>query len=175
MSASNRERPKVESGSDRLRETVQGGVVEDREKENPKHQHQKRVVPVDWILQCVSRRGAYCCGADESYPVFPILGSGVAVPVGFSSHYRQCVCQAQRLQPVEACSRRRNKRFEGLAKFDWVVEDNWGRLQIPTASGVSRGVQKEISRIKAHIFVGYTSISASFFSHHPGKLLRCTL
>ncbi len=113
MSTSNREGPKVESGSDRLGDTVQGGVVEDREKENPKHQHQKRVVPVDWVLQCVSRRGAYCCGADESYQVFPILGSGVAVPVGLSSHYRQCVCQAQRLQPVEACSRRRNKRFEG--------------------------------------------------------------
>jgi hypothetical protein len=63
----------------------------------------------------------------------------------------------------------------GLAKLDCIVEDNWSRLQIPTASGVSRAVHKEISRIKAHIFVGYTSISVSFFSHHPGKLLRCTL
>jgi len=63
----------------------------------------------------------------------------------------------------------------GLAKFDSGVEDNWSRVQIPTASGVSRVVRKEISRIKAHIFLGYTSISASFFSHHPGKLLRCTL
>jgi len=73
-------------------------------------------------------------------------------------------CKDDRLSPHKELS-----LTAGLAKLHWVVEDNWSRLQIPRASGISRVVQKEISRIKAHIFVGYTSTSASFFSYHPGK------
>jgi len=51
----------------------------------------------------------------------------------------------------------------GLEKFDSGVEDNWSRLQIPTASGVSRVVRKEISRIKL-IYLWAILLSLLLFS-----------